>query len=127
MSGLMAAATAAHSGEDVILVEKLPFAGGSLILAGGGFATAESEVVSAMGADDSLERIMDYFRMVNETSERQPDYDFVEYLLGETGATIDYMTNEFGMEPTYSDRGDYIRTNFGEGWQEVQSLLPACR
>ena len=123
MSGLMAAATAAHSGADVILVEKLPFAGGSLILAGGGFATAESEVVSAMGADDSLERIMDYFRMVNETSERQPDYDFVEYLLGETGATIDYMTNEFGMEPTYSDRGDYIRTNFGEGWQEVQSLL----
>ena len=123
MGGLMAAATAAHSGADVILVEKLPFAGGSLLLAGGGFATAESDVVSAMGADDSLERIMDYFRMVNETSQRQPDYEFVEYVLSETGNTIDYMTNKFGMEPTYSDRGDYIRTNFGEGWQEVASLL----
>ncbi len=112
-----------QAGADVILVEKLPFAGGSLLLAGGGFATAESDVVSAMGADDSLERIMDYFRMVNEASQRQPDYEFVEYVLSETGNTIDYMTNKFGMEPTYSDRGDYIRTNFGEGWQEVASLL----
>lgn len=32
------------------------------------------------------------------------------------------MTNELEMEPTFSDRGDYIRTNFGDGRQEVESL-----
>lgn len=127
MAGLSAAAVAAHEGAQVILVEKLPFVGGSLMLAGGGMVTVDSEVVHAMGADDSLNRTMDYFRMVNETSERQPDYDFVEYLLGETGETIDYYTNELGMEPTYSDRGDYIRTNFGAGNDEVAALLKSAQ
>lgn len=122
MGGLMAAVTAAHEGAEVVLLEKLPFVGGSLFLAGGGLATADSEVVGAMGADDDLKRIVDYFKMVHETSEREPDYDFVEYLLGQTGPTIDYMANELGMEPTFSDRGDYIRTNFGDGRQEVESL-----
>ena len=122
MGGLMAAVTAAHEGAEVVLLEKLPFVGGSLFLAGGGLATADSEVVGGMGADDDLKRIVDYFKMVHETSEREPDYEFVEYLLGQTGPTIDYMTNELGMEPTFSDRGDYIRTNFGDGRQEVESL-----
>ncbi|RAZ94174.1 hypothetical protein DK853_36510, partial [Klebsiella oxytoca] len=84
---------AAHEGAEVILLEKLPFVGGSLFLAGGGMATADSEVVGAMGADDDLKRIVDYFKMVHETSEREPDYEFVEYLLGQTGPTIDYMAN----------------------------------
>lgn len=122
MGGLMAAVTAAHEGAEVVLLEKLPFVGGSLFLAGGGMATADSEVVGAMGADDDLKRIVDYFKMVHETSEREPDYEFVEYLLGQTGPTIDYMAKELGMEPTFSDRGDYIRTNFGDGRQEVESL-----
>lgn len=122
MAGLMSAVTAAHEGAQVILLEKLPFVGGSLFLAGGGMVTADSEVIGGMGADDSLERTVDYFKMVHETSEREPDYEFVEYLLGQTGSTIDYMENELGMEPTYSDRGDYIRTNFGDGRQEVESL-----
>lgn len=122
MGGLMAAVTAVHEGADVILLEKLPFVDGSLFLAGGGLATADSEVVGGMGADDDLQRIVDYFKMVHETSEREPDYEFVEYLLGQTGPTIDYMANELGMEPTFSDRGDYIRTNFGDGRQEVESM-----
>lgn len=65
---------------------------------------------------------MTYFREFNETSSRQTDYDFVEYLLDETGNTIDSNTNELGMEPTYSDREDYVRVNFGVGWQEVNTL-----
>lgn len=124
MAGLMAAVSAAHEGAEVILVEKLPFAGGSLFIAGGGMVTVDSEVIGAdEEVDDSLTRTMDYMRMVNETSERQPDYDFVEYLLRETGKTIDYLANEFELEPTYTDRGDYIRTNFGDGQQEVKHLL----
>lgn len=47
MAGLMAAIGAAHDGADVVLLEKLPFLGGSLFLAGGGFATVDSEVIEA--------------------------------------------------------------------------------
>ncbi|MCC8102437.1 MAG: FAD-binding protein [Clostridiales bacterium] len=122
MAGLTAAAVAAHEGADVILVEKQSYLGGSLMLAGGGMVTVNSEVISAMGADDDLQRVMDYIEMINETSERQPDYEFVEELLSETGATIDYLANEFGLEITYTDRGDYIRSYFGEGSDEVRSL-----
>lgn len=93
-----------------------------VVVAGGGFATVDSQVIEAQGADDSLERTMNYFKMVNETSERQPDYDFVEYLMGEIGVTIDYMVNDLGLEATYSDRGDYIRTNFADGAGTVKLL-----
>lgn len=122
MAGLMAAVSAAHEGAEVILVEKLPFLGGSLLIAGGGMVAVDSDVVGSMGADDDLQRTMDYVRMVNETSVRQPDYDFVELMLQESGATIDYLAQEFNLEPTFTDRGDYIRTNFGDGQQLVKTL-----
>lgn len=122
VSGLLAAATAAHEGADVVLLEKLPFMGGSFFLAGGGFVTVDSEVIGAQGADDNLERTMAYFDLVNETSARKPDRDFVQYLLQETGATIDHMVDELGLEATYNDRGDYIRTYFGTGQEDVKLL-----
>lgn len=60
--------------------------------------------------------------MVNETSERQPDYAFIEKLLPQTGRAIDCLTNTFGLEHTSSDRGDYVRTNFGQGTDLTASL-----
>lgn len=119
MAGLVAAVTAAEHGAQVVLVEKMPFVGGNLMLAGGGLGTVGAETVDE---DDSLERVMAYFRMVNETSERQPDYELIERLLPETGRAIDYLTNTFGLEHTTSDRGDYVRTNFGQGADLAASL-----
>lgn len=122
-AGLLAAISASHAGADVVLVEKLPYLGGSLVVAGGGNVTVDSEVIgSEEEVDDDLQRTLDYMRMVNETSERQPDYEFVEYLLGETGNTVDYLVNEFGLEATYTDRGDYIRTYYGDGAEQVQQF-----
>ena len=119
MAGLVAAVTAAEQGAQVILVEKMPFVGGNLMLAGGGLGTVGAETVDE---EDGLDRVMDYFRMVNETSERQPDYAFIEKLLPETGRAIDYLTRTFGLEHTSSDRGDYVRTNFGQGADLTASL-----
>ena len=110
MSGLIAALSAADAGAQVTLVEKMPFAGGNLFLAGGGLGTVDAETVDE---NDDLQRTLDYFRMVNETSERQPDYEFIEKLLPETGRAIDWLTNTFGLQHTSTDRGDYVRTNFG--------------
>ena len=84
--------------------------GGNLLLAGGGLGTVGAETVAE---NDHLQRTLDYFKEVNETSERQPDYDFIEKMLPETGRAIDWLTNDFGLEHTSTDRGDYVRTNFG--------------
>ncbi len=110
MSGLIASLTAAQKGADVVLVEKMPFVGGNLFLAGGGLGTVEAEVVDA---NDDLARTLAYFKMVNETSERQPDYDFIAKMLPETGRAIDWLVKDFGLSYAFSDRGDYVRTNFG--------------
>lgn len=110
MSGLIASLTAAQLGVDVVLVEKMPFVGGNLFLAGGGLGTVDSEVVDA---NDDLNRTLNYFKMVNETSERQPDYEFIAKMLPETGRAIDWLVKDFGLIPVYGDRGDYVRTNFG--------------
>ena len=110
MSGLIASLTAAQKGVDVVLVEKMPYTGGNLFLAGGGLGTVGAEVVDA---NDDLERTLNYFKEVNATSERQPDYDFIAKMLPETGRAIDWLTKDFGLVPVYGDRGDYVRTNFG--------------
>lgn len=110
MSGLIASLTAAQKGAEVVLVEKMPFVGGNLFLAGGGLGTVGAEVVDA---NDDLERTLAYFKMVNETSERQPDYDFIAKMLSETGRAIDWLVKDFGLSYAFSDRGDYVRTNFG--------------
>ena len=110
MSGFIASLTAAQKGVDVVLVEKMPYTGGNLFLAGGGLGTVGSEVVDA---NDDLERTLNYFKEVNATSERQPDYDFIAKMLPETGRAIDWLVKDFGLVPVYGDRGDYVRTNFG--------------
>ena len=122
ISGMMAAATAANEGMEVILVEKLGITGGSAGTAAGGAATAESELTPAE-MDDSLDRIMAYVRLMNETSERQPNYEFLAAILGQTGTTVDYIAAELGVAPEeFEDRGDYVRSRYGSGRRLIDGL-----
>ncbi|MGN1388746.1 MAG: FAD-dependent oxidoreductase [Bulleidia sp.] len=120
MTGLMTAAAAGHEGADVVLLEKKPYTGGSLLIAGGGMVTVDSDTLPD-DVDDSVERVLDYVRSVNETSTRQPDYDFLTKILEQTGATIDYGVNELGLDFTYTDT-TYVRGYFGQGYEYAASL-----
>ena len=114
MGGLMTAAVAAYNGLDVVLVEKLPFVGGSLIVAGGGMITGNSEAFKEQGIDDNVEATMAWAHEFNKGAVREPDYDFVEYVVSQTGKTVDdYYIKAFGM-PSRLIMSTYPRARFGE-------------
>ena len=98
-AGLTAASKAADEGAQVVLVEKMPYVGGSLLLSAGGHATATAnEFGKQNNVTVDLADTMDWVRTANATASHQPDYDFIEYLLSQTGETMDYYTQELGMQ-----------------------------
>lgn len=97
-AGLVAASKAADEGAQVVLVEKMPFLGGSLLVAAGGYATpANNEVMKADGISNDFDDTMAWVRSANENAHHQPDYDFIEYVLSETGKTMDYMIQDLKL------------------------------
>jgi len=110
MAGQVAAATAADQGAKVILVEKQPYLGGTLIIAGGYLVTVDGAHV-AEGLDDSLERVVTYYKKVNEDSVRQPDYDFFAALAAKTGSAIDYLMDTMGVQMEIFDAGNVIMSH----------------
>lgn len=134
-AGLIAALKAADEGGQVILVEKNDFLGGSLIVAGGGFAVANgSKHMASVGLDDNLESAMNFVREVNANAIHQPDYDFIEYVLSETGKTDDYMVYDLGLtvEELAASSDHAVQRSafagfptFGAGMvKEVEALIP---
>lgn len=116
MAGLIAAATAVEEGAEVIVVEKLSQLGGSTLVASGAFAIAESETTSDL--DDSVGKIIDYYKKINANSERHPNYDFLTTILNQTGEAVDFMVQELGLTGTGKD-SNYVKFSFdgrGAGW-----------
>lgn len=92
MAGLTAAAFALKNGvKDVTLIEKNSRIGGSLRYSAGGFVVTNSKVMKKYGYDDSLNRVMTYVKEENKNAKNGIDEDFVQYLLSETGKTLDQM------------------------------------
>ena len=123
MAGLLAATSAADAGAQVILVEKLDTLGGSVLVASGTLATAESEYTKDV--DDSIDRVIDYFHLLNDGTERQPDYDFLRAVLEKNGETIDFMTGNLGLNGTINDN-NFAKVSFeGRGAGLVAGLEKA--
>ncbi|MBO5570415.1 MAG: FAD-dependent oxidoreductase [Clostridia bacterium] len=98
IAGMTAAIRAADLGAEVILVEKLPYTGGTLIVAAGGMSVANSKYVAENSeSDNNIEYMMDYVHRNNDAAIRKPDYDFVEYLMMESGKTVDYLAYDLKM------------------------------
>lgn len=119
-AGLVAASKAADEGAQVVLIEKMPYLGGSLLVAAGGYATpATNEFMRQNGISNDMEDTMEWVRSANANAHHQPDYDFIEYLLSQTGETMDYMALELGIPG--------MMTTQGPGRRFVNTLLGGAR
>lgn len=121
MAGLAAAVAAGDSGADVILVEKLDVLGGTLNVAAAYLLTVNSET-NDPALDDSLDKVVSFYKAQLEDSVKQPDFAFTKQLMSQTGATIDYLT-ALGFESTGVDLGNYCCNIFNVGYDFADKLV----
>lgn len=95
LTGLTTAISAAENGMDVIIVEKMPQAGGSLAMAMGSFLNVESEAGSRLGVEVAEENLLDFWHQTAEYGpdklEQYPNFDRVNTILGEVGTQLDWL------------------------------------
>lgn len=125
-AGLVAAWAAANAGSDVVIVEKEDILGGTLSYSGAGCITVDSEL-NDPEIDDSLERLMSFYRDLNDSngSVHQPDYDFLVAILSQTGRTADLLV-EAGMTGNFGDWGNRAGVSFGIGYDMAKNIIELC-
>ncbi len=103
-TGLAAAASAHEQGAAVIVLEKLPFAGGSTALSGGGISATGTRFQVAEGIEDTKQSWMDLWverQAVGNPDGMYPDYDRVDEFMDEAVVTtewlVDYIGHEYGF------------------------------
>lgn len=87
-AGLAAALAAYEAGADILVLEKMPVAGGNTNLATGGMNAAETKFQEALGIEDTV----DLF--VKETMEggyNKADEELVRFMAENSAATIDWL------------------------------------
>ena len=122
-AGLMAAYEAGKAGVSTTLIEKLDVLGGTLNEAAGLLLTVDSEKNDS-SLDDSLDRVLDFYKTVNADSSIQPDYDFTKNLMSQTGATVDELI-DMGLAHNDLDLGTYVGTQFTIGYRLSADLIAA--
>ena len=120
----MAAETAATEGAKTVLVEKLDSVGGTLAVSAGLLLTVDSETTTEV--DDSLDRMVTFFKEQNSDSDVTPDYDFASKIFEQTGSTVDYLRNDLKLEGTTLDMGGYVGTQFTIGYELCRALADEC-
>lgn len=120
VSGMMAAIAAADQGMEVVLLEKLPYLGGSFLVSAAVLTTVDGQHTG--DNDDSLDHTLDFVRQVNSDSVHQPDYDFLGAILSQTGKTVDYLIEDLKVEATSVSGGTYTRTQFTDGVTMARNL-----
>ena len=94
-AGCAAAALAAQNGASVIVVEKEPWLAGSSSLAIGSFYGAGTQIQKAAGVDDTPDALLQYFL---SRGGDQLDYDVQKFCADHFGETIDWLTQDLGVE-----------------------------
>jgi fumarate reductase flavoprotein subunit len=94
IAGTAAALEAANNGVTVILLEKLPFLGGSTIRSGGKILGAETPLQKKLGVQDSAE---DFAQFLMETGEYQVNEEFINLIAHNSGENIQWLLDN-GVE-----------------------------
>lgn len=134
MAGLTAALAAKQAGANVILAEKGATLGGTVNVAGGILIACDSEYFSSYeDAPDSLEDMRSTWEKHMAYSGQDsgyPDYDRWEYVVSQTGETIDWLVEngaEFLEEPsTLFDGGTYAMAYDVDGGAGLVKQLTAA-
>lgn len=104
VAGLSAAIEAAEAGGKVILLEKMPAAGGSTIRSGAKILAAESSIQKAAGIKDSA---ADFAKFLMEVGEEKVDKEFINLIANNSGENIEWLIKngvkfEDKIEPLHS-------------------------
>ena len=132
IAGLSAALSAAETGADVVVLEKMATTGGTTTLSGGYLICVESEFFADAEIDDSLETFMDYWaeRMAYSGQESgYPDTDRTVAVFAQTGAAVDWL-KEKGIsweEDPVPYLGPYpVVHNPGDGRNLIDEMVAAA-
>ena len=92
-AGLAASIEAAQAGSKVLLLEKLPMVGGSMLCSGGTIYAAQSPVQLREGITDSAEALADFWL---QEAQGPVDADIIRLVAQHSGETIGWL--EVGVE-----------------------------
>ena len=94
LAGMVSAISAAESGAQVLLIEKMPVVGGTTATAGGGLIAVEVPV--ELDFDNSIDRMMPFWENTAKIEPKgqdiYPDFDRASVMLAKTGETIEYLS-----------------------------------
>lgn len=95
-AGLAAAAHAAEAGKKVLVLEKMPFPGGSTILSGGGWSIAGTKWQKKEGIEDT-EAL--YFDDMLKQGRNANDPELVKTMVGAATKEYEWLTKNSDLEP----------------------------
>ncbi len=101
-AGMTAAINAKQAGKDVILLEKMPYAGGNTTKATGGMNAAETHYQAEQGIDDSVEQFVED---TMEGGHNINDKDLVETMAKNSAEGIDWLDSIGAPLPKVSFSG----------------------
>jgi len=105
-AGLPAALEAADAGADVILLEKMPFMGGSALISGGVLYAAGTSVQEEAGIEDDADALFDYWMNANRW---QVEPGLVRLLADQSADTIEWLIDHGVEFPAQLDAYAYVR------------------
>lgn len=128
MSGMIAAISAKQKGADVVLVEKLPFMGGTLaVSAGGGVVVGSKHSPAEVENPADMAWIDASMQDANFESGRQVDAEFAKGILAQSGRAIDYLMDEIGLAYTVTGNSNRMTAQIDSGSQEALDLAGKVR
>ena len=132
VAGLNAAISAKENGANVLVIDKMPYPGGTTNLAGGILVCIDSNLFAENRLEsDSLEAVLAYWKehmAQSGVDSGYPDYDRLTGVLADTGKTVDWLVENgivFDAVP-YAGSATYPMALANGGGSGLINMLAEC-